>query len=539
MTWVFTVVFIGNFRKYICDMETSSKILIVDDDVIVTSTLKNVLELEGFEFVEYFNNPKDALNYLKKETVSVIISDFLMPEMNGIQFLAQARKICPNASTILLTGYADKESAIKAINEVGLYKYIEKPWDNDALVLSIKNGIERSSLISNLQQKVNELEIANTQIEKYSKSLENLVAEKTANLIETNNKLSAIINFCADGILTIECDGTILKTNPAFENISGKSTSLLIKHNIFDIVNFKSTDYVQKQFLKSEEFFVRDAVIKNCVNNKDIPLEISFSPIISDTQEQTGFVCVLRDVHLQKDLDRLRDDFIATLTHDLRTPLLASIQALEFFLDGTLGPLEQRQEKILDTMKRSNEDILGLVNALLEVYKYESGKINLYKSNFCINELCEYVKQELQPLVEKRNLTFDLNIDTTENMQIFADKKEIRRVLVNLCANAINHNRTGKNVQIRTTIQNKDLMISVKDDGSGIEKSDIPKMFQRFSQVSTTKMSIGTGLGLYLSRQITEAHGGKIWVESDKKNGTEFFILMPDVLADKTVSGVA
>ena len=231
---------------------------------------------------------------------------------------------------------------------------------------------------------------------------------------------------------------------------------------------------------------------------------------------------------MQKDLDRLRDDFIATLTHDLRTPLLASIQALEFFLDGTLGDLTERQEKILDTMKRSSEDILGLVNALLEVYKYESGKILLYKSDFSINELADYVKQELSPLSQKKNISFELDVAATDGIQIFADKKELRRVLVNLCANAINHNRTGKKVEIKTEIQNNDVVLSVRDDGAGIDKSDIPKMFKRFSQISTSKMSVGTGLGLYLSRQITEAHGGKIWVESDKNNGTEFFILLPN-----------
>ena len=129
-----------------------------------------------------------------------------MPQMNGIEFLSEAKKLYSDVSMILLTGYADKENAIKAINEVGIYKYIEKPWDNEDLLINIRNGIERSDLISRLNQKIEELSAAKSQLEKYSQSLEELVMQKTADLVESNTKLSAIINYCADGIVIISSD---------------------------------------------------------------------------------------------------------------------------------------------------------------------------------------------------------------------------------------------------------------------------------------------------------------------------------------------
>lgn len=98
--------------------------------------------------------------------------------MNGIEFLGHAKKLCPDISMILLTGYADKENAIKAINEIGIYKYIEKPWDNADLLLNIKNGLERSHLISELNKKIEELSVANSKLEKYSISLEEIVKEQ-------------------------------------------------------------------------------------------------------------------------------------------------------------------------------------------------------------------------------------------------------------------------------------------------------------------------------------------------------------------------
>ncbi len=514
-------------------MLKKARLVVVDDDVMITNTLKNVLLLEGFDNVEYFNNPLMALEFLKLEKASVIISDFLMPEMNGIDFLTKAKKYSPNSSTILLTGYSDKENAIKAINEVGLYKYIEKPWDNDSLLISIKNGVERSQLISNLHEKIAELEIANSQVEKYSHSLEEIIAEKTTSLIKTNNKLSAIINYCADGILTIAADGKIEQVNPAFENMVGLGANMLMQKNINELLKSEDFDNILSTLQTPKEIFLRNVTIKNVMNNRIIPVEISFAPLFVEETDTIRFVGVIRDVLLQKELDRLRDDFIATLTHDLRTPLLAAIQTLDFFLDGTLGQLNTRQLEILDTMKNSNEDILGLVNTLLEVYKYESGRITLYRDNFVLNDLVEYVQKELKPLAEKKNLNFELNISQTDDFVINADKNELRRVLVNLCANAINHNKTGKHVEIITRVQKNDLLLSVKDDGIGIAKENIPKMFKRFSQLSNNKISVGTGLGLYLSRQIIEAHNGKIWVESDTNKGSEFFFLLPEVIQHK------
>ena len=123
-------------------MDMGNKILIVDDDVIVTSALKTLFKVEGINNFVMFNNPLEAIDYLKENQPCVIVSDFMMPQMNGLEFLTEAKKLYPDVSMILLTGYADKENAIRAINEVGLYRYIEKPWDNDDLLINIKNGIE-------------------------------------------------------------------------------------------------------------------------------------------------------------------------------------------------------------------------------------------------------------------------------------------------------------------------------------------------------------------------------------------------------------
>lgn len=359
-------------------MEKNKKqhnIVIVDDEQIVTSNLRMLFSLEDLPEPVVFNSSPEALEYVKNNKVDLIISDFLMPEMNGTAFLKEARKVHPNAAFILLTGYADKENAIEAINKIGLYRYIEKPWDNEDLILCVKNGLERSKFIA------------------------------------------------------------------------------------------------------------------------------------------------------QQELDRLRDDFIATLTHDLRTPLLAAIQTLAFFTDGSLGELTEKQNTLLNTMSQSNKDMLGLVNALLEVYKYESGQLFLCKDNFVLKDLVYKCLAEVQPLLEQKNLSIE--VSELGNEKIFGDKQEIKRVISNFLGNAIKHTPQNGQIKIFTEFKEEEVVISVEDTGPGIPEEDIPKLFKRFSQGTKNKRSAGTGLGLYLSRQIVEAHGGKIWTESKINEGSKFKFGIP------------
>lgn len=518
-----------------------SRIILVDDEKMVTSAFKTLLKVEGYNNIECFNNPKEAVEYLKNNVPDIIVSDFIMPEMNGLEFLIEAKKLYPEVSMIMLTGYADKENAIRAINEIGLYKYIEKPWDNDDLLINVRNGIERSRLLAGLREKIAELEEAKKQLEVYSTDLERLVAERTAELQVANSKLSGIINYCADGIIIIDKTGAILQANPTCENLTGLSELALLNMKFQEIAYVTSKQGNRAFENKNGTIFgldsdcndvlVEDCVIVNKLSGAETPVEINFATITSD--EDTSYVGVIRDVSKQKETERLRDDFIATLTHDLRTPLLAAIQTLKFFLDGSLGPVEEKQEVLLSTMLQSNEDLLGLVNALLEVYRFESGKLSLCKTLFPIKRVVTQCFEELKPLAEKKNIEFNLTAEMDEALEIEADKSEIKRVIINLCGNAVNYTNKGGKIEILSKVQAGDFIFSVSDNGNGIPKEDIPKLFNRFSQGTTRKRSTGTGLGLYLSRQIIEAHGGKIWLDSKLNKGSEFTFVLTNVVKEE------
>ena len=153
------------------DMNEPAHLLIVDDEEMVLTSIRSLLKIETDYQVACYTDPQQALEQVRQHSVDLVIADYLMPNMDGIEFLAQVRDLRPDATRILLTGYADKESAIKAINDVGLFHYIEKPWDNNQLLLLIRNGLEKRFLVKQLREKISELGEAHSGLKEVQKRL--------------------------------------------------------------------------------------------------------------------------------------------------------------------------------------------------------------------------------------------------------------------------------------------------------------------------------------------------------------------------------
>lgn len=154
-------------------MDTSEPpvIVLVDDEDMVVTSIKSFLTLETDYEVVGFTTPAEALSYIESHRVDVVVSDYLMPDMDGISFLAKVKDIQPEATRILLTGYADKENAIKAINDIGLYQYIEKPWENDDLKIVLRNGLEKRLLMKRLEDKITEVNKAHGELMNLQKDI--------------------------------------------------------------------------------------------------------------------------------------------------------------------------------------------------------------------------------------------------------------------------------------------------------------------------------------------------------------------------------
>lgn len=229
----------------------------------------------------------------------------------------------------------------------------------------------------------------------------------------------------------------------------------------------------------------------------------------------------------------LRQDFVSRFTHDLRTPLAASNRVLKLLREGRFFEISPEVEQIFSTMITSNDDLLHMVNSLLEVYRYEADckQINFDKIN--ISNLVRDVVQELKPLAEEKELILKSNLENNlennnsednELSTIFADRIEIKRVLTNIIGNAIKFTKTGF-IEVNLTLDSQTAEIKIQDTGPGISAEEQAILFERF-RPGKHKNS-GSGLGLYLSRRIIDAHNGSINVESEPDKGSLFTINLP------------
>ncbi len=143
----------------------TNTVVIVDDEEMVLTSLSSFLNLETDYEVKTFKSAEEALEFIKTNDVDLVMSDYLMPEMDGITFLAHVRDVKPQIPRIILTGYADKENAIKAINDVGLFQYIEKPWDNEDILIVLRNGLDKQKLMKKLDEKIAEINKAYSELQ--------------------------------------------------------------------------------------------------------------------------------------------------------------------------------------------------------------------------------------------------------------------------------------------------------------------------------------------------------------------------------------
>jgi len=307
------------------------------------------------------------------------------------------------------------------------------------------------------------------------------------------------------------------------------STSLILVYvkyktlvNTLDEIG-KIFDYVSKGSL-SERLHIR-------YNHELRKLSLNINKMITSLQNRDIKIKdyqreLLRDIKKLKELDQIREDFSATLAHDLKIPILAEKNTLQFFLKGTFGEISDKQKEALENMQESNKDLLNLVNTLLDVYKYDALPVEPQKEPVDIKILITDCLNEISSLAAKNNHILKNNIhDEIPSLNI--DRNEIKRVVLNLLNNAITYTQPEGIISVDHAVNNTEVIIKITDNGKGISQTDIEKVFDRYFSKALKFRKVGTGLGLYLSKQIIENHNGKIWAESTPEKGSTFFFSLP------------
>ena len=251
--------------------------------------------------------------------------------------------------------------------------------------------------------------------------------------------------------------------------------------------------------------------------------------------------------HKLEKLERLKSEFISIVSHELRTPLTSIKNSLDILLSGRCGEITPSADKFLTMGRKNVQRLSGIINDLLDLSKIEAGKMDFNFKEINIHSVIDYVKSTLSEVAKTKNLT--LITDETENLPaINADSQRLEQVLTNLVSNAIKFTPEGKTITIKSNLINAEdikvnecfkdiisnlegdyIMVSVIDEGIGMEEKDLLHAFDKFAQIenSLSRKAGGTGLGLPIAKQLLEAHHGAIWCDSELEKGSKFYFVIP------------
>ncbi|MBW4548151.1 MAG: HAMP domain-containing histidine kinase [Symplocastrum torsivum CPER-KK1] len=232
----------------------------------------------------------------------------------------------------------------------------------------------------------------------------------------------------------------------------------------------------------------------------------------------------------QKQLASAREDFVSTLTHDLKTPLLGAIETLKSLQQEKYGAVTAAQQKVLAAITRSHENSLGLIETLLDVYRNDTEGLRLKLAPVKLVDLAEEAIATVSGLASKRQVNISLSyaeLDFDRFLCVTGDALQLLRVFTNLLTNAINNCSRGGNVEIFFESDAAYQVVKILDNGRGMAPDELPRLFERFYQGDSDRQSMGSGLGLYLTRQIIEAHGGTVWGNNRSPGGALFGFTLP------------
>ena len=358
-------------------------------------------------------------------------------------------------------------------------------------------------------------------INELNKSVEEL-STKVAQLQRQNNATRAILGSMAEGVIAVDKDTKIISINPAIE----------------DIFEIKKEEAEGKFLLEAIRNNDVAELINNCLQNKTLiskeltliwPVQrifqVNTSPLFENDAVR-GCVVVIHDITEIRKLERMRSDFVANVSHELKTPLTSIKGFIETLLEGALEDKENSRN-FLSIIQDQTERLNNLINDLLELSHIESKEISLKPEDVNPHKLFEAVTLGFKSKIKKKNL--EIKNELADDAVIKADKEKIEQVVINLIDNAIKFNRENGFIRIFSEDIGGKIKIIVEDSGTGIPERDVPRIFERFYRVDKARSRElgGTGLGLSIVKNIIELHEGMVGVESIEGLGSKFFFVLP------------
>ncbi|MBP9165228.1 MAG: response regulator [Leptospiraceae bacterium] len=518
-------------------------ILCVDDELIILSSLsQQLMRKYGQEFsIQAVDTAELALDIVKKcnednTDLPVVICDRLMPLMNGDDLLIQIHKSNPDTRKILLTGQASTSSISNAINNANLYRYISKPWSNEELLSSIDEALGAFYNDRFLEEKALELEKSllfeeikyKNLVEHMSGAIYIMTADSNRQFLFHSPQISKITHYSKDEFtyelwLSRIYPEDINKVLSKFESVSFYSKSFLIEYRFFRKDNeliWLEEDITS--IYKDRQPFLFQGIRNDITNRKraEDKLKLYAEEIEKVNQK------LLKAFDQAEQANKSKSEFLANITHEFNTPLNSILGYCQLLEMEQIGKLNEKQSKFVSYIYESGNHLLALVNTILDFSKIDAGRVLIDKTNFDLNALVKEVINSQEALASQKNIRIELNVDSTRDYFIFADRTRIKQVLINLSSNAIKFTQNGRSIGFKLYQDADNTILECWDAGIGIPKSEVVRVFEPFEQIRNefTAKTKGTGLGLSIVKSILDLHGFSIQLESEELKGSTFTI---------------
>lgn len=342
--------------------------------------------------------------------------------------------------------------------------------------------------------------------------------------VEEKDKTQAIITNFVDGIMLLDARDMVSLINPQAEGFLKTKKEKVLNRSITelrDIPNFKPiADLLGEEIKEMSRMEVQIA--------PDLVLEISAIQILAE-KEKAGTLIILHNVTREKAVERMKTEFVSLAAHQLRTPLSAIKWTLRIILDGDAGEVSKEQRDFLQKTYLSNERMISLINDLLNVTRIEEGRY-LYKLVLTdLETLVQFVVNSYKEEAQRRQIKLEFIKPETALPRVLIDVEKIRLSIQNLLDNALRYTPAGGSVKISLNYGKKEVEFSIKDTGLGIPKDQQKRVFTKFFRASNIMRTDteGSGLGLFIVKNVIDAHDGRVWFESEENKGSTFHFALP------------
>ncbi|PIV12901.1 MAG: hypothetical protein COS47_00030 [Candidatus Nealsonbacteria bacterium CG03_land_8_20_14_0_80_36_12] len=496
-----------NLERYLNCFSTSvpTPILVVSPTGIVAEINLAFEKLSGFKRKEIIGQPFEKF-FLEKEKIETTLREPKeeFKEISELSLISKFKARIPVKVFI-------REEKSERGKTIGSF-------------VALKDLRETQELKEGLERKVKE---RTQELEKTRKALMNMLEdteESRKKTEEEKSKTLAIITNLTDGLLFFDRENNLILVNPQAEVFLEIKFNDFLGTSLEKLSRFSSLKPLI-DILKGE---IETALRKELQFRENLILEISILPMLKK-EEKIGTLVILHDITREKMIERMKTEFVSISAHQLRTPLSAIKWTLKMLLDEDLGKITDEQRKYIERTYQSNERMIALIKDLLNVTKIEEGRY-LYKLTYeSIEKIVQSVIDSLKEDIKKKGLKIEFRKPESKLPKIKVDIEKITLVIQNLLDNAIRYTRTGGEVTISLEKINMEIGFKIKDSGVGIPRNQQSRVFAKFFRGSNVMRmdTEGTGLGLFITKNIIKAHRGRIWFESEEGRGSTFYFILP------------